>query len=126
MKAPIISLPRYLCLHLLLSSAESQLHSLRLLYITLMDVGDILPHCELSDDRLRQYSEAHKECMTVLEEINGKLAKFLDMGSGGTKWSSKARDVWKRLQWDEKDIKQQQERLESIRNCFDSFLQFVN
>lgn len=62
-----------------MSFAENRLHSLRLLSITLLDVEVILPQCELSDDRAKHYLEAQKDSVKALEEMEGKLAKFLGM-----------------------------------------------
>jgi hypothetical protein len=94
----------------------------------LMDVEDNLPYCQMSmsPKQARRFSETRHDCVAVLQELEGKLAKFGIMGTSGDEFHVRLRIAWKKLQWNQTEIKEFRERIESTIKRFHSFLEMVN
>ena len=91
-----------------------------------MDVEDIFPHRELSQEQAHRFYETHQDCVAVLQELEGKLVGFGEVGSSGRDFHNKLRNAWKRLQWNQREFKEVQDRLESTIERFRSFRELLN
>jgi hypothetical protein len=88
----------------------------------LRDVDDVLPQRDLTGWQRRTLNEIAQGCHNVLEQLNKTLDKYQELDSSTMGISGKPRKVWKRLQWDQKDIDQFRSRISLNISAFCTFL----
>ena len=98
------------------------LDSVKVLSNVLRDVDDVLPQRDLTIQQKNDVDKIAQGCYNALKELEDALDKFQDLGSTVKGISGKSRKVWKRLQWDQKDIDQFQSRITLNISAFDTFL----
>lgn len=64
--------------------------------------------------------------MAVLQELEVKLAEFGVVGSSGRDFHDKLLNAWNRLQWNQREFKEVQDKLESTVERFRSFRDLLN
>lgn len=88
----------------------------------LRDVDDILSQRDLTDQQKQSLEEIAQGCCNVLEQLNKTLDKYQELDSSAKGISGKSRKVWKRLQWDQKDINQFRSQITLNISAFGAFL----
>jgi chromosome segregation ATPase len=88
----------------------------------LRDVDDIQSQRDLTGQQKQSLDEIAQECHNVLEELNKTLDKFQELDSNTKGISGKSRKVWKRLQWDQKNIDQFRRRITLNISALGTFL----
>jgi flagellar biosynthesis chaperone FliJ len=88
----------------------------------LRDVDDILSQRDLTDQQKQSLEEIAQGCCNVLEQLNKTLDKYQELDSSAKGISGKSRKVWKRLQWDQKDIDQFRSQITLNISAFGVFL----
>ena len=83
------------------------------------DVDDIP---DLTSQQKDSLHDVARGCRNVLEQLKETLDKFQDMDSNTNGISAKSRRVWKRLQWDQKDIDEFRHRIALNITAFGTFL----
>ena len=96
--------------------------SVKILSNVLRDVDDILPQRDLTLQQKKELDEIAQGCYDVLKKLEETLDKYQELDSGAKGISGKSRKVWKRLQWDQKDIDQFRSRITLNISAFDTFL----
>jgi hypothetical protein len=88
----------------------------------LRDVDDIQSQRDLTGQQKQSLDEIAQECHSVLEELNKTLDKYQELDSSAKGIGGKSRKVWKRLQWDQKNIDQFRSRITLNISAFGTFL----
>ena len=88
----------------------------------LRDVDDILSQRDLTDQQKQSLEEIAQGCCNVLEQLNKTLDKYQELDCSAKGISGKSRKVWKRLQWDQKDIDQFRSQITLNISAFGAFL----
>jgi len=96
--------------------------SVKCLSNVLRDVDDILPQRDLTSQQKKDLDEIAQGCCAVLKELKDTLDKYQELDSSTKGISGKSRRVWKRLQWDQKDIDQFRSQITLNISVFDTFL----
>jgi hypothetical protein len=99
-----------------------QFDSVKCLSNTLRDVDDVQSQRDLTDQQKHSLEEIAQGCNNVLEQLNKTLDKYQELDSGAKGIRGKSCKVWKRLQWDQKDIDQFRSRITLNINAFGTFL----
>jgi hypothetical protein len=87
----------------------------------LRDVDDTLPQRDLTIQQHKDLDEIAQGCCNVLKELERILDKNQELSPGPTGVSGKSRRIWKRVQWDQKDIEQFRSRISLNINAFNTF-----
>jgi uncharacterized protein YoxC len=103
----------------------SQFNSVKTLSNVLRDIDDVLSQRDLAGQQKQSLDDIAQGCHNVLKELNKTLDKYQDLGSSAKGISSKSRKVWKRLQWDQKDIDQFRSRITLNISAFGIFLEQI-
>ena len=69
-----------------------------------------------------ELDETAQGCYNVLKELSQTLDKYQELGPGAKSISGKSRRVWKRFQWDQKEIDQFRSRSTLNISVFGTFL----
>ena len=85
-----------------------RLNSVRNLAIVLQDIEVIVPQ---RDEQKIELAGIMQGCRTVLKEIEETLNRYQELNSSEKSFGGKSRRVWKRLQWDQKEIDQFRSRI---------------
>lgn len=88
----------------------------------LRDVDDVLSQRDLTGQQNQTLDEIVQGCYNVLEELSKTLEKYQDLDSSAKGISGKSHKVWKRLQWDQKDLDQFRSRITLNISAFGTFL----
>jgi hypothetical protein len=99
-----------------------QFDSVKCLSNTLRDVDDVQSQRDLTDQQKHSLEEIAQGCNNVLEQLNKTLDRYQELDSSAKGICGKSRKVWKRLQWDQKDIDQFRSRITLNINAFGTFL----
>jgi hypothetical protein len=97
----------------------------KILSNVLRDVDDIQSQRELTGQQKHSLDEIAQGCYDVLEQLNKTLDKYQELDSSVKGISGKSRKVWKRLQWDQKDINQFRSRITLNISAFGTFLEQI-
>jgi hypothetical protein len=92
------------------------------LSIVLQDIDDILPARDLTSLQQTELGNIVKHCQSVLEELNRILIKFKEPDPIARSLDGKPRRVWKRFNWDQKDITELRSRISSNILLLNTFL----
>jgi hypothetical protein len=99
-----------------------QFDSVKILFNVLRGVDGVLSQRDLTGQQKQSLNEISQGCYNVLEELNKTLDKYQDLDSSAKGISGKSRKVWKRFQWDQKDIDQFRSRITLNISAFGTFL----
>lgn len=99
-----------------------QFDSLKRLSNVLRDVDDVQSQRDLTGKQKHSLDEIAQGCYSVLEQLNKTLDKYQELDSSAKGICGKSRKVWKRLQWDQKDIDQFRSRITLNISAFSTFL----
>lgn len=99
-----------------------QFDSVKTLSNVLRDIDDVRSQRDLTGQQKQSLKEIAQGCCNVLEELNKILDKYQDLDSSAKCISGKSRKVWKRLQWDQKDIDQFRSQITLNISAFGTFL----
>ncbi|KAF2175317.1 hypothetical protein K469DRAFT_756296 [Zopfia rhizophila CBS 207.26] len=75
------------------------------------DIDDVLPQRDLTSQQKTELDEIAQAGHNILKDLNQTLDKYQEIGPDAKSLSGKSRRVWKRLQWDQKEIDQYQNRI---------------
>lgn len=92
----------------------------------LRDIEVYLPERNLTDQQnldLQQYTEG---CRNLLNELHNLLTKYRRLEESSDGFREKARKMWKRLDWEPKDIGELRSRITSTVSVLNTFLTGVN
>ena len=103
-----------------------QFDSVRVLSHILQDIDDILPERDLTSTQNYGLDEIAQGCCIVLQKLEETLDKYQELDSSSKGVSGKSRRVWKRLQWNQKDIDQFRNRINLNIGAFGAFLGQIN
>lgn len=98
------------------------LDSVKSLSNVVRDVDDILSQRDLTSQQKKNLDEIAQGCCNVLRELKDTLDKYQELDSSAKGISGKSRRVWRRLQWDQKDIDQFRSRITLNISAFGTFL----
>jgi peptidoglycan hydrolase CwlO-like protein len=99
-----------------------QFDSVKSLSNVLRDVDDVQSQRDLTSQQKQTLNETAQGCRNILEQLNKTLDKYQELDSSAKGISGKSRKVWKRLQWDQKDIDQFRSRITLNISAFGTFL----
>jgi uncharacterized protein YaaN involved in tellurite resistance len=99
-----------------------QFNSVKSLSNVLRDVDDVQSQRDFTGQQKQSLDEIAQGCHNVLEQLNKTLDKYQELDSSAKGISGKLRKVWKRLQWDQKDIDQFRSRNTFNISAFGIFL----
>ena len=88
----------------------------------LRDVDDVQSQQELTGQQKQSLDEIAQGCHNVLDRLDKTLDKYQELDSSVNGISGKSRRVWKRFQWDQKDIDGLRSRIILNISAFDMFL----
>jgi hypothetical protein len=86
------------------------------------DVDDVQSQRDLTSQQKQSLDEIAQGCHNVLEQLNKTLDKYQELDASARGINGKSRRVWKRLQWDQKDIDQFRSRITLNITAFGTFL----
>lgn len=92
----------------------------------LRDIEVYLPERNLTDRQnldLQQYTEG---CRNLLNELHSLLTKYHRLEESSDGFREKARKIWKRLDWEPKDVGELRSRITSTVSVLNTFLTRVN
>jgi hypothetical protein len=96
--------------------------SVKRLSNVLRDVDDVVPLRDLTSEQEKELDKRAQGCYSVLEELKEALNKYQELDSSTKGISGKSRRVWKRLQWDQKDMDEFRSRITLNISGFNAFL----
>ena len=99
-----------------------QFDSVKVLSNVLRDVDDVLPQRDLTSQQKKELDEIAQGCYNVLKKLEETLDKYQELDSSVKGISGRSRRVWKRFQWDQKDIDQFRNRISLNISAFSTFL----
>lgn len=88
----------------------------------LRDVDDVQSQQDLTGQQKQSLDEVAQGCHSVLDQLNKTLDRYQELDSSAKGIGRKSRKVWKRFQWDEKDIDQFRSRITLNIIAFNAFL----
>jgi len=100
----------------------ARFNSVKVLSNVLRDVDDVLPRRDLTEQQKKNLDEIAQGCYDVLKSLEKTLDKYQELDSSAKCINAKSRRVWKRFQWDQKDIDQFRYRITLNISAFDTFL----
>lgn len=62
-----------------------------------MEIEDVLPQRDLSEQQQQELHEVRVGCQNVLEDLNQELAKYTDLSGDTKNKRGSFREVWQRL-----------------------------
>ena len=86
----------------------------------LRDIDDVVPQRDLTSQQKAGLDEIAQGCYNILKELSQTLDKYQELGPSAI--SGKSRRVWKRFQWDQKEIDQFRNRITLNISVFGTFL----
>jgi hypothetical protein len=86
------------------------------------DVDDILPQRDLTSEQKKQLVEIAQGCYNALKTLEETLDKYQELDTSVKGISGKSRRIWKRYQWDQKEIDDFQSRITLNISDFGTFL----
>ena len=96
--------------------------SVKVLSNVLRDVDDVLPQRDLTSLQKKDLDEIAQHCYNVLKKLEETLDKYQELDSSVKGIRGKSRRVWKRLQWDQREIDQFRNRISLDISAFGTFL----
>jgi hypothetical protein len=96
--------------------------SVKILSNVLRDVDDVLPQRDLTTQQKTDLDEIAQGCYNVLKNLKETLDKYQELDSRANGINGKSQRVWKRIQWDQKDINQFRSRITLNISAFNTFL----
>lgn len=121
-EAPHPGIPKHPCTF----RAYSFLHSVKLLSNVLRDIEDDDPNETLKDTQKDQLNEISRSCTEILSELHAIINKHQSLDNSAQPSIKKVGDrVWKRLNWDQKEISDFRQRLSTNIDSFNLFLTHV-
>lgn len=94
----------------------------RSLSIVLSDVDVTVSETELDAYQRSDLQHLVSSCRDVLETLEETLDKYRDLSSGNGKLRSRAKRVWKRINWEPDDIRELRERITLNTTLLNTFL----
>ncbi|OJJ29656.1 hypothetical protein ASPWEDRAFT_143525, partial [Aspergillus wentii DTO 134E9] len=88
----------------------------------LRDIDDIEPNNGLNKAQKDRLNEISQGCHTVLQDLEGMLDRYQDIGNGEKNIQGRSRRTWKRLKWDTTEINGLQQRICERIDGFNLFL----
>lgn len=108
----------------LLGAKRALPNSVKELSNVLRDVEDLKE--DLTDDQIARLQNPTDSCRALIVDLEQLLDCSQELRKDGGKPGGRARRVWKRLEWDEKDVDDFRDRLNLAVNAFNLFLNSIS
>ncbi|KUJ21851.1 uncharacterized protein LY89DRAFT_729351, partial [Mollisia scopiformis] len=89
----------------------------RSLSIVLQDIDVNLSNHQINNQQETHLQEVSSSCRNVLNELEKTARKYQELECKGGSWSTKAKRVWKRLNWEPDDIHQLNRKQNDQERC---------
>jgi peptidoglycan hydrolase CwlO-like protein len=96
--------------------------SVKLLSNVLRDVDDMLPQRCLTSQQEKDLDEIAQGCYNVLKKLEEKLENYQELDSSVKSIRGTSRRMWKRFQWNQKEIDQFRAQISLNISALDTFL----
>lgn len=88
----------------------------------LRDIDDVLPERDLTSQQQTEFGDIIRCCRDVLQDLDKTLTKFKELDNSAKSVDGKARRVWKRFKWDQRDFDEFRSRIGSCVLLLSAFL----